>query len=126
MFLKYNLQSMRATFELTLKSCTYLHKPSADYKLFVNKFAHITSKNKFVSSLAVTLFFYISCYFLINLDTFLIFLIFFNKYTTSNTSSHFLLCNNHELDTHRQHQNFEKHPRNLFRFCFRVVTFPSD
>lgn len=48
---------MRATFELTLKSCTYLHKPSADYKLFVNKFAHITSKNKFVSSLAVTLFF---------------------------------------------------------------------
>lgn len=106
---------MRATFELTFKSCTYLHKPSADYKLFVNKFAYITSKNVFVKSLAVTLCFSISCYFLINLDTFLIFLIFFNKYTTSNTSSNFLLCNNHELDnSHRQLQNFE----NTHKICF--------
>lgn len=48
---------MRATFKLTFKSYTYLHKPSADYKLFVNKLAYITSKTKFISSLAVTLFF---------------------------------------------------------------------
>lgn len=35
---------MRATFKLTFKSYTYLHKPSADYKLFVNKLAYITNK----------------------------------------------------------------------------------
>lgn len=36
MFFKYSLQYMRATFELTFKSCTYLHNPLALCLLIIN------------------------------------------------------------------------------------------